>query len=181
MIASAATITAMMMTIPMLMAAIAGLTSLSWTGSSGGRIGRLAALSLGSVLSVCPGLYFRPHYFLMAVPCMALWGAIGISAIVQRLYRGWNGGIRGAAATSSFPTHYLASCAMAAALAVGTSAWLESDYLFQPRVFMELQNAQAVALPYDGVNPLPPRYCYLKPYYLDVETSYFDHLAQGAL
>ena len=57
----------------------------------------------------------------------------------------------------------------------------ESDYLFQPRVFMELQNAQAVALPYDGVNPLPPRYCYLKPYYLDVQTSYFDHLAQGAL
>ena len=57
----------------------------------------------------------------------------------------------------------------------------ESDFLFQPRVFMELQNAQAVALPYDGVNPLPPRYCYLKPHYLDVQTSYFDHLAKGAL
>jgi hypothetical protein len=57
----------------------------------------------------------------------------------------------------------------------------ESDFLFQPRVFMELQNAQAVALPYDGVNPLPPRYCYLKPSYLDVQTSYFDHLANGAL
>jgi hypothetical protein len=57
----------------------------------------------------------------------------------------------------------------------------ESDYIFQPRVFMELQNAQAVALPYDGLNPLPPQYCYLKPYYLDVHTSYFDHLARGAL
>ena len=57
----------------------------------------------------------------------------------------------------------------------------ESDYLFQPRVYMELQNAQAVALPYDGVNPLPPRYCYLKPYYLDVQTSYFDHQAWGSL
>ena len=57
----------------------------------------------------------------------------------------------------------------------------ESDYIFQPRVFMELQNAQAVALPYDGLNPLPPQYCYLKPYYLDVQTSYFDHLARGAL
>ncbi len=57
----------------------------------------------------------------------------------------------------------------------------ESDYLFQPRVFMELQNGQAVALPYDGVNPLAPRYCYLKPHYLDVQTSYFDHQASGAL
>jgi hypothetical protein len=55
------------------------------------------------------------------------------------------------------------------------------DYIFSPRVFTELQNAQAIALPYDGLNPLPPQYCYLKPHYLDVQTSYFDHLAAGAL
>ena len=58
---------------------------------------------------------------------------------------------------------------------------LESDYVFPARVFTELQNAQAVALPYDGLNPLPPQYCYLKPCYLDVQTSYFDHLARGTL
>ena len=45
----------------------------------------------------------------------------------------------------------------------------------------EIQNAQAIVLPYDGLNPLPPTYCYLKPYYLDTETSYFDHVAKGAL
>jgi len=28
---------------------------------------------------------------------------------------------------------------------------------------------------------LPPQYCYLKPYYLDAQTSYFDHLSRGAL
>jgi TraM recognition site of TraD and TraG len=66
-------------------------------------------------------------------------------------------------------------------LGASKSYTLESDYIFQPRVFMELQNAQAVALPYDGLNPLPPQYCYLKPYYLDVQTTYFDHLARGAL
>jgi hypothetical protein len=55
------------------------------------------------------------------------------------------------------------------------------DYIFPPRVFTELQNAQAIALPYDGLNPLPPQFCYLKPYYLDVQTSYFDHLQRGAL
>jgi hypothetical protein len=55
------------------------------------------------------------------------------------------------------------------------------EYIFAPRVFTQLQNAQAIALPYDGVNPLPAQYCYLKPHFLDVETSYFDHLAKGAL
>jgi hypothetical protein len=55
------------------------------------------------------------------------------------------------------------------------------DYIFPPRVFTELQNAQAVALPYDGLNPLPPQFCYLKPHYLDIQTSYFDHLQRGAL
>ena len=55
------------------------------------------------------------------------------------------------------------------------------DYLFPARVFTELQNAQAIVLPYDGLNPLPPQYCYLKPHYLDVETSYFDHIARGTL
>jgi hypothetical protein len=58
---------------------------------------------------------------------------------------------------------------------------MEPDYAFRSRVFMELQNAQAVVLPYDGLNPLPPQYCYLKPHYLDVQTSYFDHVARGAL
>ena len=55
------------------------------------------------------------------------------------------------------------------------------EYIFSPRVFTELQNAQAIALPYDGLNPMRPQFCYLKPHYLDVQTSYFDHLARGAL
>ncbi len=55
------------------------------------------------------------------------------------------------------------------------------EYIFPPRVFTQLQNAQAIALPYDGVNPLPPQYCYLKPHYLDVQRSYFDHLELGQI
>jgi hypothetical protein len=66
-------------------------------------------------------------------------------------------------------------------LSASKSYSFESDYTFPPRVFTELQNAQAVALPYDGLNPLPPQYCYLKPHYLDVNQSYFDHLERGAL
>jgi hypothetical protein len=66
-------------------------------------------------------------------------------------------------------------------LGASKSYTFESDYIFQPRVFMELQNAQAVVLPYDGRNPLPPQYCYLKPYYLDAQTSYFDHASRGTV
>ena len=58
---------------------------------------------------------------------------------------------------------------------------LRYEYVFQPKVFAELQNGEAIVLPYDGLNPQPPTYCYLKPHYLDVQTSYFDHAATGAL
>jgi hypothetical protein len=45
------------------------------------------------------------------------------------------------------------------------------EYIFSPRVFTELQNAQAIALPYDGLNPMRPQFCYLKPHYLDVQNQ----------
>jgi hypothetical protein len=66
-------------------------------------------------------------------------------------------------------------------LSASKTYMLESDYVFQPRVFTELPHAQAIVLPYDGLNPLPAQYCYLKPHYLDVQTSYFEHVAGGRL
>ena len=30
--------------------------------------------------------------------------------------------------------------------------------VFEPKVFLELKNAQAIVLAYDGVNPLPPSF-----------------------
>ena len=66
-------------------------------------------------------------------------------------------------------------------LSASKTYMVESDFIFQPRAFTELQHAQAIAIPYDGLNPLPPQYCYLKPYYLDVQTSYFEHVERGAL
>ena len=66
-------------------------------------------------------------------------------------------------------------------LSASKTYMLESDYVFQPRVFTELQHAQAIVVPYDGLNPLPPQYCYLKPHYLDPDVTYFEHVARGAL
>jgi len=52
---------------------------------------------------------------------------------------------------------------------------------FEPKVFSELKNAQSIVLAYDGTNPLPPSYCYLKPHHLDKNTTYFEQLAKGML
>jgi hypothetical protein len=58
---------------------------------------------------------------------------------------------------------------------------VQRDFVFEPKIFSELKNAQAIVLAYDGLNPHPPTYCYLKPYYLDVNSSYFEQLANGDL
>jgi hypothetical protein len=57
----------------------------------------------------------------------------------------------------------------------------QNDFRFDFKTFTELKNAQSVALVYDGLNPLPPTFMYLKPYYNDVNKSYFLQLADGEL
>src|ERR1700730_15180076 len=57
----------------------------------------------------------------------------------------------------------------------------QSDFRFDFKTFTELKNAQSVALAYDGLNPLPPTFMYLKPYFNDVNKSYFRQLADGEL
>jgi hypothetical protein len=44
-----------------------------------------------------------------------------------------------------------------------------------------MRNAQSVTIAYDGTNPMPPTFCYLKPYYNDVNKSYFRQLADDRL
>jgi TraM recognition site of TraD and TraG len=57
----------------------------------------------------------------------------------------------------------------------------QSDVRFDFKTFTELKNAQSVTLAYDGLNPLPPTFMYLKPYFNDVNKSYFRQLADGEL
>ena len=58
---------------------------------------------------------------------------------------------------------------------------MRQDYRFSQKFLAELANAQAVVIPYDGLNPRPATVCYLKPYYLDTNVSYFDQVARGLL
>ena len=68
-----------------------------------------------------------------------------------------------------------------ATISTSKSYSVQRDWVFEPKVFTELKNAQSIVLAYDGLNPLPPCYCYLKPYYLDPNTTYFEQLAGGQL
>ncbi|MGA8556533.1 MAG: TraM recognition domain-containing protein [Candidatus Acidiferrales bacterium] len=57
----------------------------------------------------------------------------------------------------------------------------QRDYRFDIKTFMELRNAQSITLAYDGLDPQPPTLCYLKPYFNDVNKSYFQQVAAGEL
>lgn len=57
---------------------------------------------------------------------------------------------------------------------------MRQDYRFSQKFLAELANAQAVVIPYDGLNPKPATICYLKPFYLDPNVSYFDQV-KGSL
>lgn len=46
--------------------------------------------------------------------------------------------------------------------------------LFDERVFFELKNAQAIAVVFDGITPLPATYCYLKPDFLPISMTWFE-------
>lgn len=69
----------------------------------------------------------------------------------------------------------------------GTSVTASKSYgvrqleRFPQKVFAELQNAQAIVIPYDGVNPMEATYCYLKPYYLDPDMTWFEQSQRGLI
>lgn len=58
---------------------------------------------------------------------------------------------------------------------------LQRDYVFEPKLFGELKNAEAVVLAYDGVTPLPPTLCYLKLDHLPMNLTWFEQEKRGLL
>ena len=66
-------------------------------------------------------------------------------------------------------------------LSTSKSYSLQRDFVFEPKIFSELRNAEAIVLAYDGLSPIPPTFCYLKPYYLDPNVTYFEQCAKGLL
>jgi len=46
--------------------------------------------------------------------------------------------------------------------------------VFEEKVFFDLKNAQSIIVAFDGVSPLPPTYCYLKPDFLPITMNWFE-------
>jgi TraM recognition site of TraD and TraG len=50
----------------------------------------------------------------------------------------------------------------------------QKEPLFEEKLFFDLKNAQSVVIAFDGVSPLPPTYCYLKPDFLPITMTWFE-------
>jgi len=68
-----------------LLVALSGLGFICLFSKKVARIDRLFVLLfvLFSVLSVCPGFYFRPHYFILILPSIALLGGVALLGLSQ--------------------------------------------------------------------------------------------------
>jgi len=50
----------------------------------------------------------------------------------------------------------------------------QKEPLFEENVFFDLKNAQAIVVAFDGISPLPPTYCYLKPDFMPIDMTWFE-------
>jgi len=67
--------------------AVAGALTFGWDKPLPGRAAFCFGLLVFSFLAVCPGLYFRPHYFILMLPAVALFAALGVSTVTNILLR----------------------------------------------------------------------------------------------
>jgi hypothetical protein len=62
-----------------------GLAAPIWSRSARVHGGFVTSFFLFSCLAVCPGFYFRPHYYILALPAAALGAGIAVSAAHEML------------------------------------------------------------------------------------------------
>ena len=98
------------------------------------RAGFLTTFASFSALAVCPGFYFRPHYFILFLPAVALLSGAAVVAALTSL--------RTAARISRFVTLLILAACLAWPL------WSERDFFFQ----RPLAEANRMV---NGTNPFP--------------------------
>lgn len=62
-----------------------GLSAIAWNRRAHDRRFFLGGFLLLSVLAVCPGLYFRGHYFILMLPAVALLVGVAVSSASERI------------------------------------------------------------------------------------------------
>lgn len=105
-----------------------GLAGLGLIGLLTGRIAKpqrvyLLILTAFSALAICPGFFFRPHYFVLLLPCASLLCGVAISIVADYLSR------------RSFNKLRYAVPAALIALCLIQSIYTERDYLFRMTPF----------------------------------------------
>jgi 4-amino-4-deoxy-L-arabinose transferase-like glycosyltransferase len=65
--------------------AAAGMRALLWSPSTSRHKAFVAGLFLFSFLALCPGAYFRPHYFVLLLPVIAILAGVAVSSATERL------------------------------------------------------------------------------------------------
>jgi 4-amino-4-deoxy-L-arabinose transferase-like glycosyltransferase len=71
--------------LPIWVLAAIGLTALIWSPSARRQSRFLIALLLCSFLALCPGAYFRPHYYILLLPVISIFVGVAVSAVTQKL------------------------------------------------------------------------------------------------
>jgi len=67
--------------------AAAGLTALLWSARARSSSVFVLSFLLFSFLAVCPGLYFRPHYFILVLPAISMLAGIAIGCGREELLK----------------------------------------------------------------------------------------------
>jgi hypothetical protein len=70
---------------PIWILAFVGLSALLWSTSARRHSSFILVLFLFSFLSLCPGAYFRPHYFVLLLPATAMLVGVAVDSTTEKL------------------------------------------------------------------------------------------------
>lgn len=136
--------------------AAVGLTALWWHRESRAHASLMVGFLLFSFMAVCPGLYFRKHYFILMLPAVALLAGMAVHSATQMLARARSGGL----ALSGIPVVLFIA-------AFGTTVAAQSVFMFQ-------MNPQEACQRLYITNPFPEAVVVAE--YLSAHTSASDQI-----
>ena len=128
---------------PIWVLAGAGLAAPLWDAPARRRLRFTTSFAFVSFLAICPGLYFREHYFVLLLPATALLAAVGAASLARGL----------AGAGAGLTPERREGIARAFFLALSAGAFLQSVYLERALVFRMTPDTMSREV--YGMNPFP--------------------------
>src|SRR5262249_43858428 len=119
---------------PIWLLGVIGLIVCVFTKAVRGDNGFLITFAIFSLLAVCPGFYFRPHYFILLLPAVSLLAGAALMAALKLL--------------QTKPATIQCLPLLGCAIALAWPIWTEADFLFE-RTIPEANRMV------NGANPFP--------------------------